>query len=67
MKVLVVGRDPKLEDERSEAFGRVREYAELFDALHIINFGVSGVARSYGGKLFLWPTRSRFWGAAALG
>jgi len=67
MKILVIGRDPKLNDDNSEAFRRVSEYATLFDALHIINIGTGGEMRSYGGKLFIWPVDSRFLGAVCLG
>jgi GxxExxY protein len=67
MKILVIGRDPKLNDENSEAFRRVSEYATLFDALHIINIGTGGEMRSYGGKLFIWSVDSRFLGAVCLG
>lgn len=69
MKVLVIGRDPKLFDEESEAFRRVREYAGLFDELHIINLSLkfregglpkgSPISRNYDGKLFIRPTNSK--------
>ncbi len=66
MRTLVIGREPNLFDENSEAFRRVREYAELFDEYHVINTGVKGEVRNYG-KFVIWPVSSRFLGAVRLG
>lgn len=46
MKVLVIGNDPKLFDEKSEAFERVRKYAGLFDELHIVNISFAPLCKT---------------------
>lgn len=58
---MVIGRDPKILNPDSENFRRVREYADLFEETHIILM-MSGnfEPRSFGNKLFLWPTNSSF-------
>src|SRR3989344_5104352 len=57
MKVLVIGNDPKIFDENSENFKRVKEYADLFDEYHIVSSAPPGAKKkSYGNKVFLWPS-----------
>ena len=59
MKIVVIGGDRRIFDPQSENFLRIRNYADLFEELHIIVF----TDRKYRPKiidsrLFLWPTRS---------
>ncbi len=57
--ILVIGRDPLLFTEGSESIERARRYAQKVGEYHIISFSRRGVrARSYDGKLFVWPTNS---------
>jgi glycosyltransferase involved in cell wall biosynthesis len=65
MRILVIGRDPKLLDRRSEVFQRVREYAALFDRYYVLNLAVHGeIIRE--GNLTIESVRSRFWGVLKL-
>ena len=72
MKVLVIGREPNLFNEESEAFKRIREYAGLFKELHIVSGEREKREPRRYGNLFLWPAVSRisllrFWQVLQLG
>ncbi|MBI2640379.1 MAG: glycosyltransferase family 4 protein [Candidatus Sungbacteria bacterium] len=72
MRVLVIGREPNLFDENSEAFKRIRKYAGLFEELHIISGEKQRHVPKQYGNLFLWPACSglspfRLWKAWRLG
>ncbi len=56
MRILVVGNDPHIFDRNHPTHARIREYARLFDELHIISPAPRGAASGpYGEDLFLWP------------
>ena len=61
MNILVIGNDPKIFEENSESYVRVRNYASLFGEFHIVSMARSGARhRVYDGNLFLWPVISPF-------
>src|SRR3989338_5222514 len=60
MRVLVIGREPSLFDENSEAFKRIREYAGLFDELHIVSGEEKKQEPKRYGNLYIWPAYSSF-------
>ncbi len=60
MKVLVIGREPNIFDEHSEAYRRIREYAELFDELHIVPGEKEKREPKRVGNLYVWPACSRY-------
>jgi len=60
MNILVIGSDPRIFDENSESFLRIREYAGLFGEYHIISRAGRRAKPARHGNLFLWPAYSRF-------
>lgn len=60
MRVLVIGREPNLFNEESEAFKRIREYAGLFKELHIVSGERERQKPRQYGNLYLWPAYSVF-------
>lgn len=56
MKVLVIGRDPKLFIDNSESRQRAQEYAKLFVEYHVLSVGTPGKMFSVGANFYLWPT-----------
>lgn len=70
MKILVLGNDRSLFESHSESLGRIREYAGLFEELHIVVFTLRGFTyQNFDKRLFLWPTNSfvpAFWLPSAI-
>ena len=60
MRVLVIGTDRSIFDERSPARKRIDAYAELFDELHVVVLTPPGLrASKVRARLALYPTNSR--------
>lgn len=57
-RIVVIGRDSALFDERSVVRARVREYAARFEEYHIVCMTRRGFMPMADGPLFLWPTNS---------
>ncbi|TSC70617.1 MAG: glycosyl transferase group 1 [Parcubacteria group bacterium Gr01-1014_46] len=60
MKVLSIGTDRKLFDEKSAVFTRQNEYAKKMDELHVLVFTLKkeGCVYKKEGNLFIYPTNS---------
>lgn len=59
MKVLIIGSDPQLFVDTSEARMRAKQYAARFDEYHVISMQKERRERHRDGPLFLYSTNSR--------
>lgn len=75
MKILSIGTDRKIFDEKSSSARRMLGYGEMVDELHIIVFSLQGLSlkqKKLSEKVFLYPTNSRnrlmyLWDAIRIG
>lgn len=72
MKVLIIGSDPQLFIDTSDARMRAKQYAARFDEYHVVSMQKERRERHRDGTFFLYSTNSRVsalrvWGAYRLG